>query len=132
MNGFTLELYQAGGSERIEGVTSFVGEDASGSFGIRSGHARFMTLLSIGLARWRCGDSPWQYLALPGALLYFVHDRMQITARHYLKDTDHERISHLLRERMATEEQQLGAAKESLRRMEEELLRRMWELRRQR
>lgn len=130
MNGFTLELYKAGGGERIEGVTSFVGEDVSGSFGIRPDHARFMTLLCVGLARLRCGDGPWQYLALSGGLLYFVQDRLQITARHYLKDTDHARISRLLRERTAAEEQQLGAAKESLRRMEEELLRRMWELRR--
>jgi len=55
---------------------------------------------------------------------------MQISTRHYLKDTDHARISRLLRERMAVEERELGAAKQSLRRMEEELLRRLWEMRR--
>ncbi len=130
MKSFVLELLAADAEERFDGVTDFIGEDASGSFGIRPGHTRFMTLLSIGLARFRCTDRPWQYLALPGALLYFEQGRMQISARHYLLDTDHARIGRLLRERMAAEERELGAAKQSLRRMEEELLRRLWEMRR--
>ena len=129
MTGFTLHLYDANQSERIEGVISFVGEDASGSFGILPNHARFMTLLSFGLARFRNADGSWQHLALPGALLYFVDNAMHITTRRYLKDTDYGRISQMLTERMAAEERDLSAMKESLRRMEDELLRRMWELR---
>ncbi|MEA3275920.1 MAG: F0F1 ATP synthase subunit epsilon [Pseudomonadota bacterium] len=128
MKGFTLDLRDTGKAERIEGVTSFVGEDATGSFGILSGHARFMTVLGFGLARFRLDDGPWQYLALPGALLYFVDNLMQITTRHYLRDEDYDRISRRLEEQMAAEERDLRAVKQSLRRMEEELLRRMWEL----
>jgi F-type H+-transporting ATPase subunit epsilon len=128
---FAIELRDARRAERFAGVTSFVGEDASGSFGIRAGHARFMTLLSFGLARFREGgtDAPWRYLALPGALLYFVDGTLYIATRHYLMDTDYGRISRRLEERLAAEERELGAVRESLRRMEEELLRRMGELR---
>jgi F-type H+-transporting ATPase subunit epsilon len=129
VNGFTLELLADDDAERIEGVSDFIGEDASGSFGIRPGHERFLTLLGVGLARFRGVGEPWQYLALPGALLYFEQGRMQISTRHYLKDTDHARIGRLLRERMAAEQRELDAAKESLRRMDEELLRRLWEMR---
>jgi F-type H+-transporting ATPase subunit epsilon len=129
LNGFALNLLDPGQSERIEGVASFVGEDATGSFGILSGHARFMTVLSFGLARFREIDGPWQYLAVPGALLYFVDDMLYITTRYYLRDMDFERISRVLEERTVAEERELRAVKESLRCMEEELFRRMWELR---
>ncbi len=129
MRGFSLVLRDAGRAERIEGVTSFVGEDASGSFGILPDHARFMTVLNFGLARFRRGGSPWQYLALPGALLYFVGNEMRITTRRYLRDEDYGRISRLLEKEMTAEERNLSTMKESLRRMEEELMRRLWELR---
>jgi F-type H+-transporting ATPase subunit epsilon len=129
MKTFSIELRDAGRAERFEGITSFVAEDASGSFGIRAGHARFMTLLELGLARFRGAAGPWRYLALPGALLYFVDNALHITTRHYLLDTDYGRISRALEERMAAEERDFRAVKESLRRMEEALLRRIWELR---
>ena len=47
MNGFTLELHDANHAQRVDDVVSFVGEDASGSFGLQAGHARFMTMLSL-------------------------------------------------------------------------------------
>ena len=51
MSGFTLHLFAAERHERIEAVMSFVGEDASGSFGILPQHDRFMTALTFGVAR---------------------------------------------------------------------------------
>ncbi|NIW85716.1 MAG: F0F1 ATP synthase subunit epsilon [Gammaproteobacteria bacterium] len=132
MSTFTVDLQGASRAERIEGVRSFIGEDATGSFGVLPGHARFMTVLEFGLARLRTTDGPWQYLALPGGLLYFVDDHMSIVVRRYLKDEDYERISRVLREQMLAEEENLRSVKESLRGMEEELLRRMWEMRRRR
>ena len=36
-------------------MASFIGEDDSGSFGILAGHARMMTMLGFGLARFRAG-----------------------------------------------------------------------------
>lgn len=128
MKGFTLILQDATRTERIEGVTSFVGEDDSGSFGILAGHARMMSALVMGLARFRCGVEAWQYLAVPGALLYFRGGRLTISTRHYLRDADYSRISALLQEQLAAEEARLQSVRQSLRQMEAELLRRMWEM----
>lgn len=131
MKGFSLVLQDATGGEQIAGVSAFVGEDASGSFGILPGHARFMTTLVVGLARYRCGEQPWQYLALPGAVLYFSGEHLTLSTRRYLRDADYLRISAALQQQLLAEEENLRAVKESLRQMEEELLRRMWEMGRQ-
>ena len=87
MNQFVLNLFDATHEQRITGVTSFVGEDASGSFGIQPNHARFMTTLVFGLARFRLGTEDWQYLALPGAVVYFNNNELTISTRHFLIDT---------------------------------------------
>lgn len=125
----TLQLYDSHRSETVTGVSSFVGEDGSGSFGILPGHARMMTILVFGLSRFRRGDaSPWQYLAMPGAVLYFADNRLSLASRHYLLDEDYERISQRLNDELLAEEEQLLELRESLRRMEDAMLKRMWEL----
>ena len=126
MKTFTLVLLGATQTERIEGVTSFVAEDASGSFGILADHARIITTLVFGLARFRVGDEPWQYLALPGAALYFLDNELSLSTRSYLMDDSYERISTVLQEQLLGEEDELRTMKEGLHRMEEEILQRMW------
>lgn len=128
MNTFVLLIQDAIRSERVAGVTTFIGEDASGSFGIMARHTRMMTTLVIGLARYRCGEDAWQYLAMPGAVFYFHDNVLTLSTRHYLRDADYSRISAALQEQLLAEEQQLQVARGGLHRMEESLLRRLWEL----
>jgi F-type H+-transporting ATPase subunit epsilon len=130
VSGFTLHLADAARTERIEGVTSFVGEDLSGGFGLWPGHARLVTCLNFGLARFRVSRGPWQYLALPGAVLRFAGDALTVSTRRYLVDPDLERVSAALQEEMLAEEVELSAVKQSLRRMEEAMLKRLWQLKR--
>ena len=130
MRTFVLHLQDATRYERLEGVSSFVGEDTSGSFGLCAGHARFMTSLIFGLARFRLGEDAWQFLAVPGALLYFINNELTISTRRYLRDADYERISSALTEQLLAEEENLRGMKEQLRRMEQEMLRRLWQMRR--
>lgn len=130
MNTFTLNLHSARQSECIEDVESFVGEDASGSFGLRARHERFMTVLVFGLARYRCRNQPWQYLALPGALVYFVDNRLFINTRRYIRDTDYNRISLALTEQLLKEEEVLGGLKQNLRRLEEAMLKHLLDIER--
>ena len=130
MNVFTLHLQSATQYEAIVDVTSFVGEDDSGSFGIQAGHARLMASLSFGLARYRSGAQAWQYLALPGALLYFVDNQLFLNTRRYVRDDDYERINAVLREQLRKEETGLRHIKESLRRMEEEMFKRLRDIQR--
>jgi F-type H+-transporting ATPase subunit epsilon len=128
VKSFTLRLQDATHAEEITGVTSFVGEDASGSFGILASHARMMTSLVIGLARFRIGNQAWQYLALPGAVLYFHDNVLTLSTRRYLLDDDYMRISRVLEQQLLAEEEKLHAMKESLHHMEEEILKRLWRM----
>jgi F-type H+-transporting ATPase subunit epsilon len=103
VSGFTLHLASATCGERIPGVASFVGADASGSFGILPGRARFLTVLDYGLARFRITDRPWRYLV----------------------DDDYGCVSALLAGQLAKEEAELKAVKDNLQRLEHELFRRL-------
>lgn len=127
MKSFTLQLQDATQSREINGVTSFVGEDASGSFGILPGHARMMTSLIVGLARFRVGQGEWTYLALPEAILYYRDNSLTLSTRKFLLDNDYMRISHALHEQLLAEEEKLHTIKESLHNMEKEVLKRLWE-----
>ncbi|MFZ2407048.1 MAG: F0F1 ATP synthase subunit epsilon, partial [Methylobacter sp.] len=93
-------------------------------------HARFMTTLVFGLARYRLAAEGWQYLALPGAVAYFNNNELTISTRHFLIDTDLERISTLLEQQLIAEEEALHTTRESLQRMEQAMLRRMLALKR--
>ena len=129
MRTFELRLRDASGSDTVQGVVSFVGEDASGTFGIMAGHARMMTCLGLGLARFR-RDSDWQYVALARGVLYFRDGVLAIDTRRYLIGDDYEHLANALGEQLLAEEQALQQTATSLRRMEEEMLARLWELRR--
>jgi F-type H+-transporting ATPase subunit epsilon len=128
VSAFRLHLQSASQYERVDDVISFVGEDASGSFGLQAHHARFITALDFGLARYRRDEGPWQYLALPGAVLYFVDNELFLSTRRYLRDDDYARINTALDEQLRQEEAGLRRVKDSLRRMEEAMLKRIREM----
>jgi F-type H+-transporting ATPase subunit epsilon len=130
MRTFVMHLHGATQRERIEDVASFVGQDDSGSFGIQAGHARMMTALSYGLARYRDETDAWVYLALPGGLLYFVNNALYITTRRYFVDTDYQRISTTLLDQLLGEEEELRAVKQNIYRLEQEMLKRLWQIER--
>jgi F-type H+-transporting ATPase subunit epsilon len=127
-----MELASATRWTRIEDVSSFVGEDASGSFGILAGHAPLVACLSFGLARFRIGDGDWEYLALPGGVLHFRDGTLRILTRRYLRDSNYERISAGLRDQLAAEEVDLRTLRLSAQRLEEAMITRLWSLQRRR
>lgn len=127
MSTLKLVLLDYSGAAEIDGVCSFVGEDSSGSFGILPGHARFMTVLVAGLGRFRIGTA-WTYFAMPGAALYCRDDVLTLGTRRYFVDADYARITKALERQLLAEEQSLREVRESLRLMEEQMLKRLWEL----
>lgn len=131
MNTFTLHLQSGTQYECINDAVSFIAADASGSFGILAGHGRMMTVLATGLARFRSVDGAWQFLALPGAVLYFVDNVLYVNTRRYLRDPDYTRVSTAWREELQAEEEKLRAITESLNRLEDEMLKRLWTLQRE-
>ena len=125
MSSFNLNLFDIYHQQRMTGVSSFVGLDATGSFGILPHHAHFMTTLVFGLARFCLDSDNWQYLAVPGAVLYFNNNELSISTRHFLIDTDFERISSLLEQQLSTEEDKLRVTRESLGLMEQAMIKRL-------
>jgi F-type H+-transporting ATPase subunit epsilon len=128
MNTFRVQLLATDRGQSIDGVASFVGEDASGSFGLMAHHVRFMTALTFGLARLRPADGGWQYLGLPGGLLYFVDHELLISTRRYVLGSDAAAIAGTLAQEILTEEQALAQTRRKLRRLEAQMLERMAQL----
>jgi F-type H+-transporting ATPase subunit epsilon len=128
MKSFVLHLQDATHYERIDQVASFVGQDDSGLFGILAGHARMMTVLAFGLARYRTTDDRWHFLAVPRGLLYCVDNNLYLSARRYIRDDDYAQISQALEEQLVTEETALRGIKDSLHRLEEEMFKRLWRM----
>jgi F-type H+-transporting ATPase subunit epsilon len=128
MSRFTLHLQAATQYERIDVVVSFVGMDRSGAFGLLAGHERMITALRFGLAQFRLDDGGRQYLALPGGVLYFVNNELFISTRQYLRDSDYRRIADALEAQLVSEEANLQTMKDSLRRLEEEMFKRLWKM----
>jgi len=128
MNTFTVHLFAADSTAVIENVTSFTGEDKSGSFGLLARHERFMTALTFGLARLLLADGSLEYLGFPGGLLYFVDNELRISTRRYLRDTDVECIAQSLTRELLEEEQALTETRHKLHRLEAEMLKRLAQL----
>ena len=130
MGAFVLHLQSATQYEHVDDVESFVGEDASGSFGILAGHARMMTSLAFGLARYRSVGGNWRYMALPGAIVYFLDNQLYINTRRYVRGEDYETVSATLNHELRLEEENLQSLKENLGRLEDEMFKRLWKLQR--
>ena len=128
MKPFTLHLQDSTHDERIDQVVSFVGQDDSGLFGILADHARMITVLSFGLARYRTSDDRWHYVAVPRALLYCVDNNLYLSTRRYIRDDVYARISQALEEQLVAEEAELRSIKEHVHRLEEEMFRRLWRM----
>lgn len=128
MSGFTLHLLAADHADSMTEVTSFVGEDASGSFGLLPRHERFITVLDFGLARVRRADGGWEYLGFPGGVLHFVDGECRIACRRYLRDTDVTRLAQALGRELLEEERALAELRHQLHDLENEMLKRLAEL----
>lgn len=127
---FTLNILASTQAQRFENVQSFVGEDASGYFGMQAGHIDFMTMLVFGMARFRCANEPWQYLALPSGLASFQANELTISTRYFLIDTDFDKISKLLEQRALKEQEIMRSTRESLLGMEQLVLKKIREMKR--
>lgn len=130
MNVFSLHLQSATQYERFDDIVSFVGEDSSGSFGIMAGHARMMTCVKFGLVRFTHENLATEYLALPGGVIYFIDNQLFISTRHYFYSKKYEEIVATLNNQLRSEEKAVQNIKETLGRLDENILRRLWEMKR--
>ncbi|KPK06294.1 MAG: ATP synthase F0F1 subunit epsilon [Betaproteobacteria bacterium SG8_39] len=126
--GFSLHLESANRSERVDDVVSFVGNDASGAFGLLAHHARLLTVLEFGMARFRTADDRWHYVALPGAVAYFVDNALHLATRRYVLSDDYRVVADAVENTLRAEERTLRGLRQSVGRLDREILRRLWRL----
>ena len=90
----------------VDGVTYLRAEDASGSFGIKPGHAALITALSISVVSWRDVQGEEFHCAVRGGILSVEHDTISIATREAVIDRDLGRLEGevLARLRRAGEE----------------------------
>ena len=111
MKTYTLHVQSATQYQCVEDITSFVAMDESGSFGMQAHHARMITVLDYGLARYQRANGDRCYIALPGGILYFTNNNLYISTRRFLLDADYQRISAGLIEQLLKEEEALREIK---------------------
>ena len=129
MKHYKIHLMSPKKEEWIENVISFTGRDTSGSFNILADAFRRMTVLEFGLAQFRTENGEIGYLALPGGLLYFLRNELRLITTHYVRDPNFENISAALEKEVQKEEEEILETKKSIRRLDEEILKRMSQIR---
>jgi F-type H+-transporting ATPase subunit epsilon len=86
-------------------IVSLRAEDESGSFGIRAGHADFVTLLTTSVVRWTCADGAIRYCAVHGGvLLVSLGARVSIACREAIPGDSLESLEAGVRRRHAVED----------------------------
>lgn len=130
MKTFRLRLMSMTRSVLIPDVIRFTGRDAAGSFGILAMASRRMTVLVFGLAHFLNAAGQIEYLALPGGVLYFSDNELCIATTNFARSASIEEISAALDLQVREQESELRDIKQSLHRLDEEILKRMYELRR--
>ncbi len=126
-----VRLSSATRVETIDDVDAFEGEDASGRFSLWPHAQRTVACLHFGPARQRCADGREQFLALPGAVLHFVHPELAIATRRYVRSTSYAEVLRALDDELRREAESLREVRASVQRLDEELLRRLWQLERE-
>lgn len=125
MKTYLLEIQSPEKVERIENVVSFAARDSSGSFGILANAERRMTVLAFGLASFRLDHGGEEYLAVPGGLLYFSRNQLRITTHSFVRSADLARVANALKEEIHASEDVLAETRKSIRRLDEEILKRL-------
>ena len=69
-------------------------------------------------------------MALPGGVLYFVDNELRIATTKFVRSSKLEEISAALDRQFRQEEEGLRDIKQSLHRLDEEIMKRMYELKR--
>jgi F-type H+-transporting ATPase subunit epsilon len=96
-------------------VVALRAEDASGCFGIRTGHADLLTALDVGVVSWRYSDGSEHHCAVRRGVLH-VHDgrRIDIVTREAIVDDNLDRLeSTVLNEFRSREEGERSMRTES-------------------
>lgn len=130
MKTFRLHLMSPDKSEWISDVFRFTGQDSAGSFGIMAHAARRITVLVFGLAHFETSDDHLEYLAMPGGVLYFIDDNLLIATTHFVRAAGLDEVTEALDQRLRKEEEGLRDIRKSLQNLDQQMMKRLYELQR--
>lgn len=129
MKTFRMHIMSSSQTETVDDTESFVASTEDGQFGILAHAGRRMEILKYGLARFRRQTGDTEYLALAGGILYFLDNVLFLATSSYIRHRDYNVIGSLLDERIRIDEQQIQDMKRSLHRIDQEILRKLTQLR---
>ena len=126
MKVFSLEIQSPESApKRFRDIISFNGRDSSGRFGILAQAERRISALTFGLANFRHLSGQQKYLALPGAVLYFRNNELLIATQKFVVSSDFATITAALENEIRIVESMSVETRQSLRRLDEEILKRL-------
>lgn len=103
---------------REDDLVSVRAEDASGSFGIRPGHADLITVLSVSVLSWRRRDGTESYCAVRGGVLTVRQgEQIAVATQEAVAGNDLARLEHEVLERLRAAEEQVRDARTQARRL---------------
>lgn len=124
---FELQLLSPDMQHTDPKALSFVGEDASGRFGIQAHHDQFMTVLIPGLARFESMSAGWLYIATTGALVHFSENHLNLISGGVWINADYKLLIEQLENQMRLIREQGYLLKRSMGQMDHQVLRKLWE-----
>lgn len=128
MRTFVLHLLDSHGSHQFGNVKQFIGADSSGSFGLLAGHLKMVAVLRYGLARFVDDSGKWWYLSLPGGVLNFSNNTLNVVTVRYFLGEDRTSICQRLADDMAATDSDIHRSHATLVEIEHALIRRLGEL----
>lgn len=81
---FKLNIITPSHTQKVENISSFRGEDSSGSFGILPKHIEFLTILEPSISIVLI-DEEEEYFAFNGGILSFKKDILTITTKEFVQ-----------------------------------------------
>lgn len=122
---FDFQVFSPGRHWQTTEATSFRGKDASGGFGLLARRSDFMTVLEYGLATLKWGSGELMFFGFPGGVLRFSRGSLQIVTRFYVQGPNPAELLTSLAAEVKREQERVRELKTSVRRLDEELLRRL-------
>lgn len=128
MNSFTIYLQSITKEEQIHNVMSFVSEDDSGKYGVMANHCRMLTNIKIGMSKITYTNFTTEYLALASGIIYFTNNKLYINTKNYTRSDDYYKLVEILNTQLKSEDQAIKNINETIERVDEMVLKRLWEL----
>ena len=128
MNTFNCSIHCPSYSLKIDDVISFVGSDASGSFGIMAHRLPLVTILTFGIATLKKIDKSIEYLGLSGGVLSFKDNTLTIISLFAIKSRKLDKLANTLNDAVKGDEERSKKIRGYIQKLDEEIMKRIKEM----